>query len=189
MRAVVPFVVVPFVVLSLVVLALAGGRRSDAAPAAAPEPFDPIASVVLHPRCINCHQVESPRQTDEKIVHQPLVVRGADDHGAPTQPCQTCHQATNTADGFVPGVVNWRLAPLSMLWEGKTKAEICEQMKDPERNGGRRTGEDVIEHMKTDPLVLWAWAAGTGRPPPPLSPEKFVEVLEAWVSAGMPCPR
>jgi len=42
-----------------------------------------------------------------------------------------------------------------MLWEGKTKAEICEQMKDPERNGGRRTGEEVIEHTKVDPLVLW----------------------------------
>jgi hypothetical protein len=43
---------------------------------------------------------------------------------APTQRCQTCHQATNTADGFVPGVSAWGLAPLSMLWEGKTKARI-----------------------------------------------------------------
>ena len=61
-------------------------------------------------------------------------------------------------------------------------------MKDPERNGGRRSGEDVIEHMKADPLVLWAWAPGADRRPPPLSHEKFVETLEAWVSAGMPCP-
>src|SRR5438876_11436841 len=140
----------------IVVLSLASGR-SATAQTAEPAPFDPVASVVMHPRCTNCHQDESPRQTDAATIHRPLVVRGKDDHGAPTQPCQTCHQATNTADGFVPGVTTWRLAPVSMLWEGKTKAEICEQMKDPERNGGRRTGEEVIEHTKVDPLVLWAW--------------------------------
>ena len=174
----------PFVIL----LPVAACSRSEAAPAPTPAPFDPIASVVMHPRCINCHQDESPRQTDLKIVHQPLVVRGKDGHGAPTQQCQTCHQATNTADGFVPGVSTWHLAPLSMLWEGKTKAQICEQMKDPARNGGRSTGEDVIEHMKVDPLVLWAWTPGAGRTTPPLAHDKFVEALEAWVAAGMPCP-
>jgi hypothetical protein len=176
------------ILVSIVAILLAAGSRSEAAPTGDPELFDPIASVVMHPRCINCHQDESPRQTDTKIVHQPLVVRGKDNHGAPTQPCQTCHQATNTADGFVPGVATWSLAPLSMLWEGRTKGQICEQMKDPSRNGGRRTGEEVIEHMKVDPLVLWAWTPGTGRTTPPLSHEMFVEALEAWLSAGMPCP-
>jgi hypothetical protein len=176
--------------LFVVVLPLAGCGRSEAAE---PTPqgtglFEPIASVVMHPRCVNCHQDESPRQTDQKIVHRPFVVRGKDGHGAPTQPCQTCHQATNTADGFVPGVTTWHLAPLSMLWEGKTKAEICEQMKDPERNGGRRTGGEVIEHMKVDPLVLWAWDPGGARTMPPLTHAQFVEALEAWVGAGMPCP-
>ncbi len=178
MRILVPCLVVLLVIWS----------RIEAAPTADPELFDPIASVVMHPRCMNCHQANSPRQTDAATVHQPLVVRGKDDHGAPTQPCQTCHQATNTADGFVPGVSTWSLAPLSMLWEGKTKGQICEQMKDPARNGGRRTGEQVIEHMKVDPLVLWAWTPGMGRTTPPLSHERFVEALEAWVSAGMPCP-
>ena len=173
----------------IVFLPVVACGRGAAAQATAPAPFDPIASVVMHPRCINCHQDLSPRQTDQRIVHRPLVVRGKDGHGAPTQPCQTCHQATNTADGFVPGVASWQLAPLSMLWEGKTKAEICEQMKDPGRNGARRTGEDVIEHMKTDPLVLWAWAPGAGRTIPPLSHKDFVEALEAWVRAGMPCPQ
>src|SRR3954471_4924327 len=32
----------------------------------------------------------------------------------------------------------------------------------PERNGGRRTGEEVVEHMKSDPLVFWAWSPGAG---------------------------
>ena len=175
----------PFVILFA--LLVAGFRGNAAAQTADPRLFDPIASVLMHPRCINCHQDESPRQTDARTVHRPLVVRGKDGHGAPTQPCQTCHQATNTADGFVPGVATWQLAPLSMLWEGRSAQQICEQMKDPTRNGGRRTGEKIIEHMKSDPLVLWAWNPGAGRTTPPLSHEKFVEALESWVGAGMPC--
>src|SRR5215510_16505942 len=171
----------------LLAVATVAPYRVDAAP---PDPalFDPIASVLLHPRCINCHQAETPRQTDAKISHLPLVVRGADGHGAPTLRCQSCHQSKNAADGFVPGVAAWGMAPLSMLWEGLTPAQVCEQVKDPARNGGRRGGEAIIEHMKTDPLVLWAWAPGAGRTTPPLSHEKFVTALEAWVAAGMPCP-
>jgi len=103
------------VLVPLIVVLPVACSRSEAAPMPDPALFDPIASVVMHPRCINCHQDQSPRQTDLKILHQPLVVRGKDGHGAPTQQCQTCHQATNTADGFVPGVATWQLAPLSML--------------------------------------------------------------------------
>lgn len=172
--------------LILGLLALAGDG-SEAAPEASSATFDPIASVLMHPRCINCHQDQSPRQGDARAVHLPLVVRGKDGHGAPTQQCQTCHQTMNTADGFVPGVADWRLAPLSMLWEGRSAQQICEQMKDPARNGGRRSPEQIIEHMKTDPLVLWAWTPGTGRTTPPLSHDKFVEALDSWVKAGMPC--
>jgi hypothetical protein len=170
----------------VVTLSLAGLSRIAAAQTTHSGSFDPIASVVMHPRCMNCHQVESPLQTDARTLHQPLVVRGSAGLGVPTQPCQTCHQATNTADGFVPGVATWRLPPLSMKWQGLTKQQICEQMKDPARNGGRSTGEAVIEHMKSDPLILWAWNPGT-RTTPPLSHEKFVNALEAWVHAGMPC--
>jgi hypothetical protein len=177
----------PKMIVGLIVSLLAvAGSVVDASHAAPSETFEPIASVVMHPRCINCHQDQSPRQGDASTVHLPLVVRGKDGHGSATQPCQTCHQTTNTGDGFVPGVKDWHLAPLSMLWEGRRKEQICEQMKDPARNGGRRTGEQVIEHMKTDPLVLWAWAPGR-RTTPPLSHERFVEALEAWVKAGMPC--
>ena len=169
-------------------IAAAVCNAGEAAPDPSPTLFDPVASVLMHPRCINCHQADTPRQTDAKISHQPLVVRGADGHGAPTLRCQSCHQATNTAGGFVPGVATWGLAPLSMLWEGLTPAHICEQIKDPQRNGGRRGGEAIIEHLKVDPLVLWAWAPGADRTTPPLSHEQFVVALEAWVAAGMPCP-
>jgi len=175
-------------ILPALIVGLLAAASGDGDATAAPSwSFEPIASVLMHPRCINCHQDQSPRQTDAKIVHQPLVVRGKNGHGAATLQCQTCHQTTNTAGGFVPGVADWHLAPLPMLWEGKTQEQICEQMKDPARNGGRRTGEQIIEHMKTDPLVLWAWSPGAGRTTPPLSHDKFVAALEAWVEAGMPC--
>src|SRR5262249_19387053 len=162
--------------------------RSEAAPKPDPALFDPVASVLTHPRCINCHQDQTPAQTDRKIPHRPLVIRGAEDHGAPTLPCQSCHQDTNTASGgFVPGAPGWRLAPLVMLWEGKTKAQICAQIKDPVRNGGMNV-EKLKEHVRTDAFVHWAWAPGGGRTTPPLSHAKFVEAWEAWIGAGMPCP-
>src|SRR2546428_14027145 len=104
----------------IAVLSLASGR-SATAQTAEPAPFDPVASVVMHPRCMNCHQDESPRQTDAATIHRPLVVRGKDGHGASTQPGQTCHQATNSADGFVPGVATWPLPPLPMERGGRTK--------------------------------------------------------------------
>lgn len=152
--------------------------------------FDPIASVLMHPRCLNCHQVDFPRQTDAAIRHTQMVVRGADGHGAPALQCQACHQPANTGDnGKVPGVPGWHLAPVSMKWEGLTKSQICEQIKDPARNGNRRTLHDVIEHMKVDPLVLWAWSPGGGRTTPPVSHAQFVHDLEAWVAAGAPCPK
>ncbi len=58
--------------------------------------FTEAGRVLLHPRCLNCHPAgDSPHQTDRMRLHQPLVVRGADGHGAPTLPCNTCHGPRN----------------------------------------------------------------------------------------------
>lgn len=75
-----------------------------------------------------------------------------------------------------------------MRWQGMHADDICRQMKDPARNGNRRTGAEVIDHMATDPLVLWAWAPGTGRSQPPVSHADFLAGLRAWADHGMPCP-
>ena len=45
-----------FAPLIVVVLPIAACSRVEAAQAADPALFDPIATVVMHPRCINCHQ-------------------------------------------------------------------------------------------------------------------------------------
>lgn len=177
-------------------LLLAGLTLAASAFAQSPPPyppkealFDPIASVVMHPRCLNCHQVEAPRQTDAGIPHTQRVVRGADGHGSAALQCATCHQTKNSADGKVPGADHWHLAPITMKWEGMSKAEICEQMKDPARNGNRKTPEQVIEHMRVDPLVLWAWEPGAGRSTPVISHADFLKALQAWADVGMPCPK
>ncbi len=160
-------------------------------PAAEPDPalFEPIAAVVMHPRCLNCHQIAAPAQTDAMNAHAQRVIRGADGHGAPTLKCAACHQASNSADGRVPGAPNWHLAPLSMNWQSLSKAQICEQIKDPKRNGNRTTPNRVVAHMMDDPLVLWAWEPGADRSKPVMSHAVFVKALTAWADAGMPCPK
>ena len=150
--------------------------------------FAPVASVLMHPRCLNCHQAEAPRQTDLGVRHTQNVVRGPDGKGAAGQNCMTCHQANNTANGRVPGAKHWHLAPASMNWQGLNAGDICRQLKDPARNGNRRTGAQVIDHMATDPLVLWAWEPGAGRSQPPLSNAELVAALRVWADQGMPCP-
>jgi hypothetical protein len=85
-------------------------------------------------------------------------------------------------------VPDWHLAPLGMNWQGLGKKGICLQLRDPARNGNRRTPKEVIEHMETDPLVLWAWNPGAGRSKPALLHEEFMRALKNWADAGLPCP-
>lgn len=178
--------------LACALMALSAGAQAAGVDAASPPSteklFDPIASVLTHPRCLNCHQATRPGQTDQSIPHIQQVIRGASGTGSPALQCAACHQDKNSADGRVPGAAHWHMAPVSMAWEGLTRAQICRQMKDPQRNGGRKTPEQVVEHMRTDPLVLWAWAPGGDRSTPTISHAQFLRRLDDWAKAGMPCP-
>jgi hypothetical protein len=149
--------------------------------------FQPLYEVLTHPRCMNCHTItDFPRQGDERRRHAQLVVRGADNRGAPTLQCSACHQDENVIDGAVPGAPHWGLAPLSMGWEGLNARELCLVLKDTSKNGNRSL-QDLFLHMSEDELVLWGWTPGGNRTTPPLSQPDFVKALQAWVSAGGPC--
>ena len=74
-----------------------------------------------------------------------------------------------------------------MGWEGKTLAQICEQIKDPARNGGRSL-EDIVHHVGGDDLVGWAWAPGGDRAPAPGTQAQAGALLDAWVKTGAVCP-
>jgi hypothetical protein len=74
-----------------------------------------------------------------------------------------------------------------MAWEGKSVGDICRQLKDPDRNGGR-TLALVHEHAAKDDLVAWGWEPGTGRDPAPGSQELFGQLIKAWIDTGAQCP-
>jgi hypothetical protein len=150
--------------------------------------FTEAAKVLTHPRCMNCHPAgERPRQGDLRRLHQPPVTRGEDGFGLPALRCPICHQQANFDAGRVPGDPAWHLAPRDMGWEGKTLGQICTQIKDPARNGGRSL-EDIVHHVATDHLVGWAWAPGAGRQPAPGTQNEVGALLDAWVKTGAVCP-
>lgn len=150
--------------------------------------FGEIGKVLTHPRCMNCHPAtERPRQTDARRLHQPMVVRGKDGHGAPGLECATCHGKQNFDPARVPGDGHWALAPASMAWEGKTLGQICTQLKDQNRNGSRDLAA-IIKHVTTDTLVLWGWNPGPGREPAPGTNAQFGALMQAWADTGAACP-
>ncbi len=154
-----------------------------------------------------------PRQGDDRHPHYYAILRGAeidettgklDNKGAPFARCASCHGTENNPRTGIPGAKDaktgataWHLAPVEMAWESSpgvplTGAELCAQLKDPARNGGR-TLHDLLVHVQTEPLVLWAWHPGTRlngeeRTMPPLSHEDFVNTFEKWIDTGAPCP-
>lgn len=155
---------------------------------ATPSTFAPVAAVLLHARCMNCHSVgEAARNSEAQLRHARRADEAARLQGVAALPCTGCHRSANSADGQVPGGKNWRAAPASMGWDGLSPKQICEAIKDPAKNGNRRTLDAVVNHMKVAPLVLWSWNPGGGRAAPPVSHEAFVHDLEAWVAAGAPC--
>ncbi len=160
-----------------------------AAKAETSHPFAPIAAVLRHPRCMNCHpRDDRPRQGDDRHVHQMNIVRGEDDMGFVNARCTACHRDENNKHSGVPGAPNWHLAPLSMGWNGLDDKALCETLLDTAKNGGR-TLPQLVAHMTADQLVLWGWAPGGKREPVTTPHADFVSQLKAWEAAGAPCPQ
>ena len=154
-----------------------------------------VFEVFSHPRCANCHVEDNvPRWSSPHYgatrVHGFNVNGGSDGSGFgnPGLRCTACHFNENAQKLHgPPGVEGWHLAPPEMVWFGKSSAEICAQIKDPARNGGR-TLEEVAVHVRDDALVGWGWNPGPGREPAPGSAEETYRELVAWTAAGAPCP-
>jgi hypothetical protein len=158
--------------------------------------FEEAGKVIQHPRCVNCHPAgDHPLQGMTMHPHQPPVSRGESDIGMPGMMCGTCHGPANVdvvgqADTIksIPGNPAWHVAPIEMAWQGKTLGQICEQIKDPERNGGK-TMDELVEHMAHDDLVGWGWNPGAGREPVPGTQEVFGELIRRWAADGASCPK
>jgi hypothetical protein len=155
--------------------------------------FDEASKVLNSPRCLNCHPAtRSPTQGDILHRHMPPMHAGEKGKGAAGLNCHSCHRVENTTVagsrvGSVPGAEHWHLAPASMAWQGRTVREICHQIKDPSRNGGRSL-DAIHKHVMTDPLVAWAWQPGEGRNSAPGTQQVFGELIAAWIASGAECP-
>ena len=156
--------------------------------------FGEMARVIESPRCMNCHPATNrPTQGNDRHQHVPFAGRGEGGVGVAGGACRECHGDTNftVQEGAsyqsIPGHPRWGLAPIEMAWQGKTPGEICRQLKDPERNGGRSL-ELLQEHAANDDLVAWGWHPGAGREPAPGTQELFGRLVQAWIDSGAECP-
>jgi hypothetical protein len=159
--------------------------------------FGEAAKVLTSPRCMNCHPAgDRPTQGDNLHPHQPPITRGASDDGPPGTSCQACHMS-RTVELFagavaryasIPGRPEWRLAPIEMAWQGRTVGQICRQIKDKNRNGGRDLAM-LQEHVAKDQeLVAYAWDPGKGRKPAPGTQRLAGALIQAWIDSGAECP-
>jgi hypothetical protein len=133
--------------------------------------FSEVAKVLTNPRCMNCHPAtDRLLQGDDKHPHRPVATRDTT--------CATCHTDRNftlherASYRSIPGHPRWMAAPIEMAWEGKSVGEICRQIKDPDRNGGRNLslarppgarrsgGMGMAAGRRTRPRP---WFAGTAR--------------------------
>ena len=160
------------------------GSDRDASLAA----WDLVATVLQHPRCLNCHQPNEPLQGDGRRPHSPRVVRGRDNQGMPGMRCGSCHSKHgNNEASRVPGATDWKMPPRSMTWGGLSWGEVCRRIKDPTRNGGRGP-RALVKHFQEDSLVHWSWDPGGARESVSMPHHVFVEFVEEWLKNGAHCP-
>ena len=183
-------------------LKLSESKKSNAvaSPAAGLAAWEKVYSVLISPRCINCHTATNyPQQGDDRQRHFANVVRGGEEgQGVPGLHCAGCHQDVNADSTGVPGSPNWHLAPLSMKWQDTndrplSSAAVCRAVTDRSLNHNM-DGRALLKHNAEDLLVLWAWNPGrrpdgTMRTLPPITHAEFANATRTWVEAGTPCPR
>jgi len=157
--------------------------------------FETVRSVLQHARCQNCHpRGDAPLQGEDGHPHLQNVLRGPDGVGMVGERCTTCHGPMNPPDSYgehtPPGVATgWRMPKPEerLVFVGVAPGALCEQVKDPARNGGKDMA--ALRAHLDDPLVAWAWSPGLGRTPPPVTRQAFLDAWTAWAGAGAPCPK
>ena len=175
------------------------GRRSAASSPQGLAAWQEVYSLLIHPRCINCHTATNyPQQGDVRQRHFANVIRGPEGKGVSGLNCASCHQESNADSTGVPGGHNWHLAPLSMKWQDLndnplSSAAVCRAITDRSKNHNL-DGPGLLKHHEDEALVLWAWNPGrrpdgTVRSLPPMSHQQFVAATRRWVEAGTPCPQ
>ncbi|WP_441279299.1 hypothetical protein AB7783_26910 [Tardiphaga sp. 172_B4_N1_3] len=165
------------------------------------EAWKRIEAVVTHPRCANCHvdakaiPIWTPAGESKPRVHGMNIHGGESRIGTEKLACSTCHMTSTQPNEPAPSPpragIDWQLAPVAFIWFGKSGAEICAQLKDPKRNGGRDAA-GLVGHLRHDAslngFIPRGWAPGAGRSIPPGTFEDHVKDMALWGAAGQPCP-
>jgi cytochrome c5 len=168
------------------------GRPNDTAAGVAA--FETVRAVFQHPRCQNCHPAgDAPLQGEEGRPHAMNVQRGPAGRGMVGEECTTCHGPANPPSNYglhiPPGVSDgWHMPTPEekLVFVGVAPGALCEQIKDPARNGGKDMAA-LRAHLDT-PLVMWGWDPGFGRDPVSTPYATFIAAWETWAAAGAPCP-
>jgi mono/diheme cytochrome c family protein len=127
--------------------------------------WERIYEVTSHPRCSNCHvgadniPMWSGPSHGKSRPHGMNVNAGESRIGAEYVQCATCHayrEGGNDMPHAAPQVaMNWQLAPVEAAWFGKSAVDICNQLRDPDRNGGRDF-QEIASHLDHDLILHWA---------------------------------
>lgn len=169
--------------------------------AAGLEAWKRIEAVVTHPRCANCHvdaggiPIWTLAGEKEDRVHGMNIHGGVSRIGAEAIACSTCHMTSTLPNDPAPAPpragIPWQLAPVEFLWYGQNGTEICKQLRDPARNGGR-DAVGLLDHLRHDAsldgFIPRGWEPGEGRSTPPGTFEDHVRDVAEWGAAGQPCP-
>lgn len=178
--------------LLLALLSLSAAALAQTAQLGSFEAFRKAATVIRHPRCVNCHVAgDQPTIGSNREAHPMRVKRGADGHGTPALRCSTCHQDTNgELPHSPPGIADnkWQLpSPQNRLaWAGLDDQKLCRGILTAMNNSGM-TREKLAGYVNSDPRVLWAWDPGPGREKPSMDRLEFVELIRQWIEKGASC--
>lgn len=153
--------------------------------------FLQVYSVLMSPRCMNCHPAgDIPLQGDDSHLHLQGVKRGPDGKGLYALRCGNCHQLHNLPGLHMPpGNPKWALPPtnMKMIFQGRTPHQLALQLIDKKRNGGKSI-EALVDHITNDSLVLSGWTPAEGLSQPPLTHQQFVKVFNQWINKGAVSP-
>lgn len=193
-------------ILSSLVYLMAFGLNTDKVPIAALKPvvpaikkdsiasvraFKQVYSVLMSPRCMNCHPAgDIPLQGEDSHLHTMLPKRGVEGKGVYAMKCMNCHQPANTPGlNTPPGNPNWHLPPadMKMVFQGRTPAQLAKQLINPKQNGNKDL-KKLIAHAD-DGLVLAGWNPGEGRKLPPMSHAAFKKAWITWLNTGAFAPK
>ncbi|MAZ27720.1 MAG: hypothetical protein CL868_11680 [Cytophagaceae bacterium] len=165
-------------------------RQEQQDSVASKEAFKKVYTVLMHPRCLNCHPSgDVPLQGDDSHLHGMSPHRGKDGKGMYAMRCTNCHQNINSPGLHAPpGNPEWHLPPadMKMVFQGRSVSELARQLVDKSKNGNK-TIEDLIEHAD-DTLVKAGWKPAEGLALPPLSHKEFKDAWITWLENGAYAP-